>query len=201
MKHDLSQAFVDQLSFILVANKNLKLKDLPAIHKRFNEQSDLSFIDFLLEEGLVNKPDLLEALSEYYQVPALDVTGEFFDHHHLRFFPKSVMIRHFFIPYHRENDELTVVTANPNDPHLRVVIGKYVTHYIDYMVGLPQDIVDAVREYYDQSITYQPNDISNQKMERSQQEVHSIGEELKQEGKAEDIPEIWEETVDDYESK
>lgn len=193
--------FIDKLSEILVEMNILKVEDLFAIHKEFQSRADISFEDFLLEEGLVDRSDLLQALSRYYEVPAIDVVGEIFDHHDVRLIPEEVMVKHFFIPYKRENDNLTVVAANPGDPHLPVVIGKYVTHNIEFAVGLAQDIIDTVREYYDKSITYQPNSIQASPMERSQQEVHPLEDRIVQEDHNEEIPLIIEETIDDYEGK
>ncbi len=194
--------FIESFGTILVERGLLSVIDLTSLHNDFRKQSDISFEDFLLEEGLVNKPQLLEALSEYYDVPAVDVRGEFFSHHKVNAFPKAVMIRHNFIPLSIDNDNLTVVAANPNDPNLRSIIGEYVTHYIIFNVGIAQHIKDAVREFYDESITYQPDDIANQLMERSQQEVHPMSnDEIVQKNKNEHVPDIWEETIDDYESK
>lgn len=191
---------VDGLSLILVNKKLINPKDLESIHKEFKHQDDLSFEDFLLDQAIVTKEDLLQALSEYYQVPSIDVTAEFFEYHNIRLVPKDVMIRHYFIPLYRINDELTVVAANPNDPHLRVLIGRYFNHQINFMVGLAQDIINAIMQYYEKPITYQPNDIENQQMERSQIDVNPISEDrLRQENKTSDIPEQWEQTVDDYE--
>jgi hypothetical protein len=189
--------FVDSFSVILLKNNLLPFTDMQTLRRAFQERDDISFEDFLLEQGILSKEDLLQALSDYYGVPYLDVIGEFFDHHFLRSFPKDVLLRHLMIPYTREGDILTVVAAEPNDPHLRVVLGNYVTHDISFMVGLPQDIHETIDEFYDESDTYQPNDIANQLMERSAQDVHPMERILLDER----IPSIVEETIDDYESK
>lgn len=202
---------IDGIAAILNRHHLIGLEDLAALRTSFDHREDISFEDFLIEEGIVDKGDLLQALSEYYRVPQMDVVGEFFDHYLMRLVPKDVLLKHLFIPYKRENDNLWVVAAEPDDPHLPVVLGQYLSHNFNFMVGLPQDIRDAIREYYDQSITYQPYDISNQQMERSAQEVHepdmleqepsSLTREDAQPGFKEEIPLIVEETVDDYESK
>ena len=193
--------FVDKISEILVEMKVLKTEDIVPLHRAFRDVSNITFEDFLLEEGLVEKPDLLQALSRYYQVPFMDVIGAIFDHVEIQLVPKNVMIRNLFIPYERQNDNLIVVAANPNDPNLRSVIGQYLSHRIEFMVGLPSDIINTIREFYDESITYQPDEVQNQQMERSQIDVHPI-DELKQEGHSGNpIPTQWQNDVDDYESK
>jgi hypothetical protein len=186
---------IDGLSTILARHHLITISDMEGLRKSFNHRDDISFEDFLLEEGVVEKTELLQALSEYYSVPPCDVVGLFFDHHNLRLIPKDVLLVHNMIPYEREGDNLWVVAAEPDDPHISVVLGEYVSHNILFMVGIAQDIRDAINEYYDESDTYQPNDIANQLMERSQQEVHLPDEDDSR------IPHIVEETVDDYESR
>lgn len=191
------EKFIEGLSAILTKRELISPEDMVALHHSFKNRDDITFEEFLLEEDIVDREDLLEALAEYHGVPFFDTTGASFDHQFLRLIPKDIMLRHLMIPWKREEgeDTLWVVAANPSDPHILVVLGKYVSHEINFMVGLPQDIRDAIREFYDESITYQPYDIANQRMERSQQEVHPT-DELDPK-----IPEIVEETIDDYESE
>jgi len=200
MKVTMKKEFIDDISIILTQKHLITPQDLVALHRSFKDRNDVSFEDFVLEEGIVEKSDLLAALSDYYQVPAIDVKGQFFDHYDITLIPKNVMLQHYFIPYDRdENDTLWVIAANPNDPHLRVVIGEHVTHNIHFMVGLPTDIIDAVQENYDESITPQPQEIQNQKMERSQPDIHPTGEVLKPEYSELEIPVTWQDNIDDYE--
>lgn len=185
---------VEGLSAVLTNRKLISPADMLDLEKEFHGRSDIAFEDFLLETGLIDREDLLEALSQYHGVPQLDVVGTFFDHQFLRLLPIEVMLNHLVIPYYRDegSDFLWVVAANPSDPHLLYVLGKYISHDINFMVGLPQDIHDAIREFYDESNTYQPNSIANQLMERSQGQVFDELDER--------IPLIYEETIDDYES-
>ncbi len=192
--------FIDELSIILTEKKLIKPEELVGLHKSFKQKTNLSFEEFLLEEGIVEKSDLLDALSQYYQVPAIDISGDFLDHHNTRLIPKDVMLRHYFVPYERdEHDNLWVVAANPSDPHLRTVIGEYISHHIDFMVGIAQDIIDAVQEAYDQSITWEPQEVQNQQMERSQIDVHPGQDLLRPEDSNVDIPVDWQDNIDDYE--
>lgn len=193
--------FIDKLSEILAEMNLIKPEDVVFLHRDFRLKEEISFEDYLLQESIVEKPQLLEALSIYYNVPAIDVTGEFFEHHNIRLIPKDIMLKYNFIPYKREGDNLTIVTGNPDYPNLANIISDYISHNIIFNVGIPQDINDAIREYYDKPITYQPNSLEASPMERSQIEVHSIGQEIIQEDHNIEIPEEIEETIDDYESK
>jgi len=187
---------VEGLSAVLTHRRLITPAEMLNFEREFHNRSDIAFEDFLLETGMVDREDLLEALSQYYGVPALDVVGEFFNHQFLRLLPLDMMLNHLVIPYYRDegDDSLWVVAAHPNDPHLLYVLGKYISHDINFMVGLPQDIHDTIREFYDESDTYQPNSIANQLMERSQGQVF-MADELD-----ERIPLIYEDTIDDYES-
>jgi len=195
----MKKQFVDDIGIILTAKHLITPQDLVALHKSFKSRNDVSFEDFLLEEGIVEKSDLLAALEDYYGVPAIDLEGQFLDHYDVTLIPKSVMLQHLFIPYDREEDNLWIIAANPNDPHVREVLGKYVTHHISFMVGLPTDIIDAIEENYDESITPQPQEIQNQNMERSQIDVHPGNDVLKPEDSPLEIPADWEENIDDLE--
>lgn len=190
-----SPNFIEGLSIILAKHQLVKVADIQALQKAFKPDEDISFEDFLLEGELIDKNDLLQALSEYYKVPYCDTMGVFFDHYFVNLIPKDILTEHTMIPYLREGDTLWVVVAEPDNPHIPVVLGRYVSHSIALMVGLAQDILNAIEEYSDESDTYQPNDIANQLMERSAQEVHTPEDYSGQ------IPLIIEKTVDDYESK
>jgi hypothetical protein len=111
-------------------------------------------VDFLLSEGLVTRRDILTALSETFQVPWFDVTGYFFDHQLVHLFPKGFLLRNGMIPLMIDEDELIVVAANPADPELLPSFGQYVSWDIQFQVGIRRHIEDAVKEFYDESITY-----------------------------------------------
>ena len=194
---------IEGITNILALQDIINPADIPALNEEFEKQKEnLSFEEFLIEEEIVTKPELLEALSQYYELPALDVIGEFFDHHFLTLIPKSVLTNNIVLPYRREGDILTVVAAQPDNPKLPEILARHISHEIVFMVGYGPDIIETIDEFYDESITYQPNHISNQQMERSMMEVHPMGEELRVEDKEEErIPHVYEATDDDYESK
>lgn len=161
--------FVDGLSGILVQKGALKQSDAQAAQKAFSEQTAMTFEEFLLDEELVTKEALLEALSVYYDLPAVDVMGIFFDHHLLRMFPKDVMLRNGFIPYERDGDVLMVIAAQPNNHQLPEIIGKFVSYDVTFMVGILRDIDDMVKEFYDGS----PAEIELQSFEDTRDEHES----------------------------
>jgi hypothetical protein len=153
LKNDLQdKLFIDGLTKILVDNKVLTEKVARDLRKSFDDQSTLTYEEFLLDEDFVSKENLLEALGEYYNLPPMDVMGVFFDHHLVKMFPKDVMLRNDFIPYDLDGDVLIVVAAKPNNPELPEIIGKFVSYDVTFMVGYFRDIADMAKEFYDESI-------------------------------------------------
>lgn len=145
------KTFVDRLTAILIKRGIISDKEAAAIIKNFQDRSKEEFDEFLLNEGIIAKKILLEALGEYFEVPAMDVKGFFFDHALLRNFPKDFLISNAIIPVEIDEDILTVAAANPNLPGLNSEISAHNTTYvIEYMVGIKRDILDAIMEYYDE---------------------------------------------------
>lgn len=155
--------FVEKLTDILIKQGSITDKMGHDLKEQFYNRSKEAFDYFLLEEGLVSREDILKALSEYYQVPALDTevpvsagddTGYFFDHNLLMNFPEDFLVENVIIPVRIDQDILTILANEPDKPGLREKIGEYSSYVTEFRVGLKQDIIDAIREYYDESITY-----------------------------------------------
>ena len=152
-------SFAKELTHTLLKNKVITDKQAYNLEKLFKESSKENFDDFLLEEGVVDKEDLLNALSQLYKVPAIDVEGYFFQTFLLHKFPKDILHRHAFIPMEVDDDIMSIVASEPDDPRLLPLIGDYVSYDIVFRVGIRLDITDAISEYYDQAITEVPQDI------------------------------------------
>ena len=147
------ETFVEALTTILQKQGAIAPDQAKVLKKAFFDRSDLAYDDFLLQEGLISRTELLNALSTLYQVAAFDVTGYFFIHELLRQFPKDLLLRLIVIPVEREENTLIMVASDPNDSELLTQLGKVVSYDLQFMVGLGQDISDAVKEFYDPSLT------------------------------------------------
>lgn len=145
------QTFVEGLARILMLQNVIKEDEAKAIIKAFKDTDQGNFDQFLLDEGLVSRTDLLNALSTYYNVPAFDVLGHFFDHQMLHMFPKDFLLRNAIIPLEHDDNIMLIIAANPQDPELLPRIGEHVSYDITFNVGLEQDISDAIKEFYDAS--------------------------------------------------
>lgn len=166
--------YIDALCAILDARGILKHSDAEAIKKSFVERSEVTFEDFLLEEGMVSKEDLLAALGELHQTPYLDVIGEFFDHALVTMFPRDVLLRNMIIPYQRDGDILIVIAAYPRDPQLPEIIGQFVSYDVTFMVGIARDICDMAKEFYDSSLTVPESDLVDIENKETEHEAHDL---------------------------
>lgn len=153
-----NETFVERLSDILVKRGTITQQEAHDFKNLFKERSKAAFDNFLLEEGFVQKEHLLEALSEYYQVPSFDPVGYFFDHYLVTRLPKGVMQRNIFIPLEVDENMLVVIASNPEDAFLLEVIGEYLSYDVQFMVGIEQDILDSIEEFYDSAPTVYPSD-------------------------------------------
>ena len=158
---DKQASFAKKLTHILLRNKVISEKEANNLQQLFKESSKENFDDFLLEEGLVSKEDLLNALSQLYKVPAVDVTGYFFQTFLLHKFPKDILHRYAFIPMEADDDIMSVVASEPDDPGLMLLIGGFVPDDVVFYVGIRRDITDAFSEYYDKAVTEVPQDIDS----------------------------------------
>jgi hypothetical protein len=159
--------FIDKFTEILHKNGALKGADAQALKRAFRRRLDIAYEEFLIDENIINREELLQALSEYYNLPSIDVEGEFFSHHLVTMFPKDLLLRHHFIPYDQDENILIVVAAEPDDPGLPEMIGNYVSYDVTFMVGYFRDIEEAIEEFYDRALT---EDIYDEDIREEQQE-------------------------------
>jgi MshEN domain len=147
------EQFIDGLCHSFERQKVLKPEEIKELRRLYKDRSDVAFEYFVIDQGLITKEHVLQALQDYYKVPAIDVMGLEFDHHYLTMFPKDEMLRNGFIPYLREGEVLIVIARDPNDEKLLDIIGNYVSYDITFMVGLARDIGDMIEDYDDLSLT------------------------------------------------
>ena len=185
--------FATALIHILEKQNVITSKEGKALETGFKNSEKEQFDDFLLEEGLIDETRLLTALSTYYKVPSFDVNGYFFETHILHEFPKDFLLRNAIIPLERDENILIVVASEPNDPELLPRIGNYVSYDIRFLVGIRQDISDAVEEFYDTAVTQVDQDEDLREEHRQQEEEQREEEGLGTTFLPGDIDEIAEE--------
>lgn len=148
------ESFVEGITAILVKRKIIDAHEAGALKKSFRDSPKPNFDDFLLDEGLIDKENLLLALGDYYQIPPFDPIGYFFDHQLVRAFPKEFLRSNAIIPIEKDEEDMLIMLANnPADPDLLLRIGRFVSYDIQFRVGILQDIIDSIGEFYDQALT------------------------------------------------
>lgn len=145
--------FVDAIVSIFQEDNIITASEAKAMREDFGNRAKEAFDIFLLSQGLVTKPELLNALSKLYNVPPFDVVGYFFDNELLRNFPKDFLLTNSIVPIQLDQSVLTVVASEPDDTTLRTSISEFCNYAIEFRVGLKRDIHDAIRQYYDASPT------------------------------------------------
>lgn len=145
------ESFVDALTKALVKRNVIEASEAQALRSSFEESDKARFDEFLLDEGLVDKDDLLPALAAIYQKPYFDAVGYFFDHQLVRVFPQEFLIRHAIIPIELDENMLIFVASDPSNPELLPLIGEYVSYDLHFRVGIRQDIINAIEEFHEQS--------------------------------------------------
>jgi hypothetical protein len=148
------ETFAQELCDILEKNKVIAQKESEAMHKTFKDSEYDQFDNFLLAEGFIEKSDLLRALSQYYSIPSFDVTGYFFNSLLIREYPKDFLISNAIIPLESEDDGMVIViAANPDAIGLESRMREHASYNAEFLVGLKRDILSAIIEFYDKSIT------------------------------------------------
>lgn len=146
------KSFVSRFAEALVKKEIMKEPEAMSFVQEFHDRAKGNVVSFLLEEGLVEKEDILRALSSMYDVPSFDVRGYFFNHELLMHFPKDFLLENVVIPLEVEEDLLSVVVNNPEDEEAIAKIGDFVSYNVMVYVGIQEDICDAIEEYYDEDV-------------------------------------------------
>ena len=172
---DYEQQLIDGITKVLVQLNYLSIEDAHALHEAFRKSEVERFEEFLLDEDVVDKANLLKCLQIYYKLPAIDVVGILFEHDLIIKFPKEVMLNFGFIPYQRDGDILQIIAARPQDPNLPEIISGYVSYETVFMVGICRDICDAAKEFHDSALTIIEED------EEEEEELRNAMEEIVEE--------------------
>ena len=145
---DREQKMIEGILNILCDRHIFKREDAAELEKQFRRSEIERFEDYLIDEDLVDKSDLLAALKQYYNVPAIDVMGESFDHDLLTKFPQDVLLRNCCIPYRQDGPLLFMIAADPTDENLDEILGKFVSYDFEYFVGIPRHIDMMIKDFY-----------------------------------------------------
>jgi hypothetical protein len=144
--------FVNRVAQAFVKLKVMSEAEAESFEKEFSGRSKGRVDEFLLDEGIVDRENLLKVLQSVYNIPSNDVRGHFFNHQILMLFPRDFLVNKSVIPLDIDNDILTIIVSNPEDDETMEMIGNYVPYSVNMLVGIRRDIIDAIEEYYDEDV-------------------------------------------------
>ncbi len=169
-----NEQFIQGITDLLMQHGVVGAQDGTILIENFNRSSIDSYVEFLISEGIVQDISLLRILGEYFKVPIFDVVGYFFDYTLLHQFPKSFLLRNEIIPLEVDAGIMVMVASDPSNDDLLPLIGKYVGYEIQFRVGIARNIIDAIEEYYDTSLTQDDTDSDLNREHRLEQEAERI---------------------------
>lgn len=168
--------FINGILDVLCDLEILTRSETVALEEDFESNEAEYFEDYLVDEGIVEKEGLLQALEQYYSVPAIDVLGEIFDHKLLIMFPKDVLLRNCCIPYRHDGQLLVIITSNPKNEDLDAILGNYVSYDFEFYVGIPRHIDMMIKDFYQDEL-YEDDYETNLDRERVDREIVELDEE------------------------
>jgi len=127
-----------------------KLLDADQLKKAADEaaRSGKSFQQAAIDAGLIGKAQLLKALSEDWQVKAVDLLQMDVDAEVAKIIPEAVARRHVAIPFAKEESVLFVAMADPRDFFASEDIQLRTGLEIQPYLALPTDIMAALDASY-----------------------------------------------------
>ncbi|MEQ1918838.1 MAG: ATPase, T2SS/T4P/T4SS family, partial [Elusimicrobiota bacterium] len=127
-----------------------KLLDADQLAKAAAEaaKSGKSFQQAAIDAGLIGKAQLLKALSEDWQVKAVDLLQMDVDAEVAKIIPEAVARRHVAIPFAKEESVLFVAMADPRDFFASEDIQLRTGLEIQPYLALPTDILAALDASY-----------------------------------------------------
>lgn len=146
------QEMIHAILNLLCDREVLNREDIAELEREYEKSNLAYFEDYLIDEELIEKEDLIKVLQDYYNVPAMDVMGEMFDHDLLRKFPKDVLLRNNCIPYRQDGAILIMITSNPLNEDLDEILGEFVSYDFQYYVGIPRHIDMMIKDFYDSEL-------------------------------------------------
>ncbi len=138
-----------KLAGMLVKKGVISLPELRNLESSLTAGEKLK--DLLMREGKISEDDLLDIVSEQYNVPKIKLSELDIDPEIIKILPKRIVLRHNVVPVSRIGNTLTVAMTDPSDMNAQDDI-KFLTDYnIEVVVASESDIKEAIHKYYEES--------------------------------------------------
>lgn len=135
------------LAEILVSSKYVSKEDMQAALSG-TEKEKQSLDTYLIEQKLITKDLIGQAIAESYKVPYADLNTNIPEKDLVLTIPKEIAYKHYAILYKREGHNVVIATDNPNSKELHSQIRQiFPNKKLKYYYSLPQDIENLLLNY------------------------------------------------------
>lgn len=136
-----------QLAGMLVKKGIISLPELRNMEQSLTAGEKLK--ELLLKENKISEDDLLDIISEQYNVSKIVLRELDIDQEIIDILPKRIVLRHNVVPVSRIGNTLTVAMIDPSDMNAQDDI-KFLTDYnIEVVVAAEGDIKESIAKYYE----------------------------------------------------
>jgi len=136
-----------QLTGMLIKRGIISLPELKNLEELSNETGE-SIRDILLKDDRLDESQLVDILSEQYNVPKIDLSELEIDKEVIDILSDQIVDRYKVVPISRIGNTLTVAMSDPSNMNAQDDI-KFLTDYnVEVVVAATSDIEAAIEKYY-----------------------------------------------------
>jgi type IV pilus assembly protein PilB len=126
----------------LLNEEQLKSADAEA------KKNGKTILQVVLELNLLSKEQILQVLSDDWQVKVVDIVGMVVDAELVKVIPEAVARRHLAVPFAKEENTLSVAMADPKDMFISEDLQLRTGLEIKSFLALPTDILSTLDAAY-----------------------------------------------------
>lgn len=129
------------------AKKIIDKSEYQNILSRLDEEG-FDCLSYLRSMGLINEKDRIEALSNVFDLPFIDLDYITVSNNFEKYFDVELLRRYSFVPIYFSNDDSLIIGAsNPNNPDMRSAIETLYDGKVEYVLVEKQKIRDFLDSY------------------------------------------------------
>lgn len=136
-----------QLTGMLIKRGIISLPELKHLEEKSLETGS-SLKEILFKESKISEAQLVDILSEQYNVPKISLKDIEIEDDVIAILSKQIALRYTVIPISRIGNTLTVAMSDPSNMNAQDDI-KFLTDYnVEVVVASENDIIEAIEKYY-----------------------------------------------------
>lgn len=140
----------NQIGELLVRKNLLNIEQLEAAKKE-QRASGESMTSVISKLGIINEAEMIEFLSDHYNVPAVSIEGFEIEREALDALPKEVCFKHKVFPVSKAGNTLVVAFADPSNIFVKDDL-QYVSRCrVEVVVASEASIMRSIEKYYNKS--------------------------------------------------